>query len=85
MISCMNRKQDSVALSSSEAKYIVPSEVGREFFLLRKLLSDLFEGPLDRTIIHYENKSFIRLKEDPIFHVRPKHMISKYHYIRILV
>jgi len=51
---------------------------------LVKLLSDLFEGPIDPTVIHCDNISCIRLSEDPIFHGKTKH-INKYHYIQKLV
>jgi len=81
----MSRKQNSVALSSLEAKYLTASEVGREAVWLRKLLSNLFEGPLDPTIIQCDNQSCIRLTKDPIFHARTKHINNKYHYIRSLV
>ena len=43
----MSRKQDTVALSSAEAEYVVAYEVSKEAVWLRKLLSDLFEGPMD--------------------------------------
>ena len=47
-------------------------------------MSDLFEGPMDPTVIHCDNTSCIRLFEDPMFHGNTMH-INKYHYIRNLV
>ena len=52
MVSCMSRKQESVTLSTVEAKYIAAYEVSREVVWLRKLLSNLFERPMDPTLIH---------------------------------
>jgi len=81
MVSWMRRKQDLVAISSVEAEYIVASEVSKEADWLRKLLLDLFEGPLDPTIIQFDNQSCIRSIEDPMFHARTKHINNKYHFI----
>ena len=84
MISWMSRKQESVELSSAEAEYIATCEVSREVVWLRKLLSDLFEGLMDPTIIHLDNINCIRLSEDPILHGNKKHINNMYHYIRKL-
>jgi len=81
----MRRKQDMVALSSVEAEYIAACEVSREVVWLRKLLSDLFEGPMDPTMIHCDNTSCIRFSKDLVFHGKTKHINSKYHYIWKLV
>ena len=80
----MSKKQESIALSSVEAEYIAACEASREVVWLRELLSDLFEGPMDPTMIHCDNTNCIRLYEDPMFHGKTKHT-NKYHYIRELV
>lgn len=81
MVSWMSRKQETMPLSSVEAEYIAACEVSREAIWLRKMLSDLFAGPLDPTIICCDNTSYIRLSEDLVFHVKKKHINNKYHYI----
>lgn len=55
MVSWMSKKQDSYALSSVEVEYIATDKVGQEAVWLRKLLTDIFEGPLDSTIICCDN------------------------------
>jgi len=85
MISWMSRKQDFVALSSVEAKYVVACEVGKEVVWLRKLLTYLIGGLLDPTVIFCDNQSSIEMTEDLVFHARTKHINNKYHYIRSLV
>jgi len=85
MISWMSRKQDTTALSSVEAEFIASCEVRKEVICLRMLLSDLFEGSMDPTVIHCDNTSCIRLSEDPMFHGKKKHIKNKYHYIWKLV
>eukprot|EP00253_Pinus_taeda_P036133 PITA_36133 len=66
-VSWMSKKQDSIALSSGKAEYIAACEVGREVVWLRKLLSDLFEGPMDTTVIHCDNTSCIRFLKTQCF------------------
>ena len=78
MISWMSRKQDTVALSSVEAEYDAACEVSREAVWLRTLLSNLFEGPMNPTMIHCDNTSCIRLFEDQVFPRKTKHINNKY-------
>ena len=81
MISSMSRKKESIALISVEVEYIATCEVSREVVQLRKLLSNLFQGPMDHTMIHSDNTRCIKLFEDPVFHGKTKHINKKYHYI----
>ena len=67
MISWSSKKQGSITQSTAEAKYIVASTACKEAVWLRKLLSDLFEGKLDSTIIHYDYQSCIKLSENQCF------------------
>ena len=85
MISWSNRKQGSIAQSRAEAEYIVASDACKEVVWLRKLLSDMFGGKLDSTIIHCNNQSCIKLLENSVFHDRSKNIETRYHFIRDLV
>eukprot|EP00253_Pinus_taeda_P007260 PITA_07260 len=84
-ISWMSRKQKSVALSTTEAKYIVASMASCEAVWLRKLFIELFGFTLDTTVILCDNQSGIHLSKNPVFHDRSKHIDIKYHYIRDMV
>lgn len=84
-ISWMSRKQKSVALSTTEAEYIIASMAFCEAIWLRKLFSELFGFTLDTTVILCDNQSGIHLLENPIFHDRSKHIDINYHYIRDMV
>ena len=55
-ISWMSRKKNSVALSTTEAGYIVSSITSCEEIWLRKLFSELFGFTLDTTMILYNNQ-----------------------------
>ena len=85
MIPWSSRKQGSIAQSTAEAKYIIASDACKEAVWLRKLISNLFKGNLDSTIIHCDNQSCIKLSENPMFHDRLKHIEMWYHFIRDLV
>jgi hypothetical protein len=85
MVSWCSRKQSSVALSTTEAKYPALSVAVREAMWLRKLLTDLFNHDVDSTIIHYDNQSCVKLSKNPMFCDKSKHVEIKYHYIRDMV
>ena len=75
----------SIAESIAEAEYITSRNDNREAVWLRKLISGLFGEKLEATIILCDNKSCIKLTENPVFHDRSKHIDLKYHYIRDMV
>ena len=50
-----SQKQKSVALSSAEAKYMAASQASCETLWLLKLLVDLFDQELRRTVIYCDN------------------------------
>ena len=85
MISWSSTKQGSIAQSIAEAMYIDASDACKEVVWLRNLLSNLFEGNLDSTIIHCDNQSCIKLLENLVFHDRSKHIEMRYHFIIDLV
>ena len=84
-ISWMSRKQKSIALSTTEAEYIATSMACCEAIWLRKLFNELFQHVLDTIVILFDNQSGIRLSENPVFHVRSKHIDIRYHFIRDMV
>eukprot|EP00253_Pinus_taeda_P010861 PITA_10861 len=82
VVSWFSRKKNSVALSSSEAEYMAPSQASCEAIWLRKLLYGLFDQELRKTVIHCDNQSCIKLTENPVLHDRSKHIDIIYHFIR---
>ena len=53
-----------------------------EAIWLRKMLFGLFGQLLRPSVIYCDNKSCIKLMENPVFHDRSKHIGIKYHFIR---
>lgn len=84
-VSWIIRKRDIISLISVEAEYVATCEVSREVVWLRKLLPDVFEGPIKPTVILGNNTSSICLSEALVFHGKTKQINNKYHYIPKLV
>jgi hypothetical protein len=81
MISWLSKKQTSMALNTSKAKYIAASMASCEAVWLQKLLDGIFDLELEPTLIHCDNQSCVKLTENHVFHDRSKHIEIKYHYI----
>ena len=67
MISWFTRKQSCMALSTTEAEYVIACSTSCEEVWLRKLLSSLFDLQLDATSIYCDNRSCVKLSENPVF------------------
>ena len=77
----MSKKQAVVALSTSEAEYVVLSLATQEVVWPRKLLTDLrvtLPGP---TVLVEDNQGVIAIMKNPVGHTRTKHIDIHYHYI----
>ena len=59
VISWINRKQTTLALSSAEVEYIAACMVAWEAVWLRKLLAGLFGDMLEPTVISCDNQSCV--------------------------
>ena len=65
--------QATVALSTTEAKYMAISEACKEAIWLRGLYTELC-GVTSCTTIFYDSRSAICLTKDQMFHERTKHI-----------
>ncbi len=81
-VSQNNKKQPTFALSSTEVKYKGVAIVACEVVWLQKLLSDLGQSVDAPVIIYYDNISSILLANNPVYHVRTKHIEVHYHFIK---
>jgi hypothetical protein len=85
MISWISKKKSCVALSMTEADYVVACATSREAVWLQKLLTGLFDIAMEVTCILCDNQSCIKLLENLVFHDKSKHIKIRYHYIRDMV
>ena len=80
-----SKKQQVVALSTTEAEYIAAANCATQAVWLRRMLGELQHQQNGPTTIYCDNKSTIALTKNPMFHGRSKHIDIKHHYIRELV
>lgn len=73
-ISWKNKKQSTVAMSTTEAEYLALGEAVKEALWIILLFKEM-RVPLQLPIpIHEDNNSCILLAEHPVFHMRTKHI-----------
>ena len=81
-VSWSSKKQPTVALSSTKAEYKGPAMAVCDIAWLCKLLQSLgckVEKPIT---LYWDNMNSIQLANNPMFHVRTKHIEVHYHYVR---
>ncbi|XP_044463317.1 aspartyl protease family protein At5g10770-like [Mangifera indica] len=84
VFSWSSKKQEVVAQSSAEVKYIVAANAANHAVWLRKLLTDLSMLPSNATVIKVDNKSAIYMAQNPVLHGKSKHIKVKFHVLRQL-
>ncbi|UYV62601.1 hypothetical protein LAZ67_2001282 [Cordylochernes scorpioides] len=79
-----SKKQQTVALSSTESEYIALCEAGKEAVYLRALLHEMGFGELlnEPTVLKTDDQGAQQLARNPVHHARTKHIDIKWHYIR---
>ena len=75
-------KQDTVALSTTEAEYMSLSECTKEIMWLRQLLGELHFKQPHATTIYEDNAGCIKLANNEIILSRSKHIDIKHHFLR---
>jgi hypothetical protein len=75
------KKQNSVALSTAEAEYIIAGHCCVQFLWMRQTLRD-YGYKLSKVPLLCDNESAIRMADNPIEHSRTKHIAIRYHFLR---
>jgi len=83
-VSGMSKKQPIVALSTTEAEYMVATHVSKEAVWLQRLCSNmgLVQGAIR---IDCDNQSAIFLSNNPTYHSKTKHIDVPYHFVREMI
>ncbi|GBE90151.1 hypothetical protein SCP_1801750 [Sparassis crispa] len=83
-VSWSAKKQNVVALSSTEAEYIAITHATKEALWLHSLLADVLHPDILRypVRLHSDNKSAIALAKDDAYHAHTKHIDIRFHFIR---
>jgi len=80
--SWQSKKQDTVALSSTEAEYMAVTPAAKELIWLDRLLAD-FKIVLPKPLQLFEdNQACIALSKNPELHKTSKHIAIRHHFIR---
>lgn len=82
IVSWTCRKQNCVALSSTEAEFIALSEACKEAVWLRRLLNDLQHPVQAATKIYEDNQSCLKLIEEEKLSNQTKHIDTRYHFVK---
>jgi len=81
-VSWKSKRQESVALSSTEAEYMAACLAAKEAVWLRRLLEEMGVQFTTSTTIFTDNQSSLKLMENPVLHERTKHVDIRYHFTR---
>ena len=81
LVSWSSRKQNSVAISTTEAEYVAAGSCCAQILWMRQTLKD-FGVIFDPTPIFCDNTSTINLAKNPIQHSRTKHIEIRHHFLR---
>ncbi len=81
-ISWQSKKQQTVALSSTEAEYMAMKETAKEIIWLCRLFRDLGHPQIGPTMLYEDNTGAEELAYNPVHHSRTKHIDVAYHFIR---
>ncbi|GLT28090.1 hypothetical protein SLA2020_030460 [Shorea laevis] len=81
LISWFSKKQNSVALSTTEAEYIAAASCCAQVLWMKQQILD-FGITMDHIPIKCDNTSAINLTKNPIQHSRTKHIEIRHHFIK---
>jgi len=77
-----SRKQQTVALSSTEAEYMALADGVKEAMHIQRFVSEALELPVTPITIFNDNQGSHKLAKNPVFHSRTKHIDVKHHFVR---
>ena len=80
-MSWFSKKQNSVALSTTEAEYIAAGSCCAQILWMKQTLKD-FDVNFECIPIKCDNTSAINLSKNPILHSRAKHIDIRHHFLR---
>ena len=81
LVTWPSKKQNTIALSSTEVEYVAASLCCTQVFWIKHQLEDC-SIHLERILIKCDNTSTIALSKNLVFHARTKHIKIKHHLLR---
>ena len=80
-MSCSSKKQNSIALSTAEAKYVAADACCAQLLWMKQTLKD-FSYELNKIPLLCDNESAIKLANNPVNHSPIKHIDIRHHFLR---
>jgi hypothetical protein len=81
LVSWSSKKQNSVALSTAKAEYISAGSCCAQLLWMKQTLLD-YGVKFKEIPLLCDNKSAIKIANNPVQHSRTKHIDIRYHFIR---
>jgi hypothetical protein len=81
LVSWASKKQNFVALSTVETEYIVAGHCCAQLLWMRQTLRD-YGYKLSKVPLLCDNESAICMADNPVDHIRTKHIDIRYHFLR---
>ena len=81
LVSWLSKKQNSVALSTAEAEYILAGSCCAQLLWMKATLND-FGIKFKKVPLLCDNESAIKLTNNPVQHARTKHIDVRHLFIR---
>ena len=81
LVSWFSKKQNSVALSTTEVEYIAAASCCTQALCIKQTLRE-YGVNLEQIPIKCDNTSTINLSKNPIQHYRTKHIEIRHHFLR---
>jgi hypothetical protein len=81
LVSWASKKQNSVALSTTEVEYIAIGHCCTQLLCMRQTLRD-YGYKLTKVPLLCDNESTMRMADNPVEHSRTKHIAIRYHFLR---
>eukprot|EP00253_Pinus_taeda_P008929 PITA_08929 len=82
LVSWFNKKQSSIALSTTEAKYVAVASCCTQLLWMMQTLQDIQITCTPPISILCDNTSPISILKNPVMHSKTKHIPIKYHFLR---
>ena len=86
-VSWKSSKQETIADSTTESKYIATSEAAKEAVWIKKFITELEVVPsiAHPILLYCDNIGAIAQAKEPRSHQRSKHVLRTYHLIREII
>jgi hypothetical protein len=81
LVSWPSKKQNSVALSTAEAEYIIAASCCAQILWMKATLKD-FGIKFNKVSLLCDNESVVKLTNNPVQHARTRHIDVRHYFIR---